>query len=392
MLIPAMVVALLGATGTWPAPPQAGDTLRMRLVWQVTSGVHPTADSLGELSGLAVDTAGNVYVSDFQAVRIWAFDRAGRSRPPVGRQGEGPGEYQAPTGLGIDRSGRLVVRDVSRVLRFRHDSRPGTLARYDTSFAGPVYSDWRNTRATRFSPANDLFYPGGENVRHRDGTRRIFYYRYSPTGRLLDTALVVPIYPNLPEGTASVRISASSGRMLPGLNMVPFAAIPVWDVTPEGTVISGDGRSYTLHETDADGREVRTFRRPAPAVPIDPRERQDSLRALRTRLDTLPVPIDRVEGMPEAVRRLQLPTTYPAYQAVHVAPDGGIWVRRWPAGGRDESIFDLFTRTGSYRRTVVLPRRIALRPTPWLSESVIVGVVIDPDTGEHGVVRFEVPR
>lgn len=394
MLLPVIIGAVLGAAGSLisPAMHQAGDTVRMRLAWEVTSGVHPTADSLGELSGVALDAAGHVYASDFKAVRIWVFDRAGRSMRPAGRQGEGPGEYQAPTGIAIDRLGRLVVRDVSRVIRYGTDPRTGTLSRYDSSFAGPVYADWRSTRASRFSAANDLFYPGGENVTRRDGGRRIFFYRYSSQGRLLDTSLVVPLYPNLPSTTARVQINANSGRMLPGLNSVPFAAVPVWDVTPEGTVISGDGLSYTLRETDASGREIRVFRRAAPPVAIDPRERRDSLSALRTRLDTLPVPIERVEGMPDEVRRMQLPTTYPAYQGVYVAPGGTIWVRRWPAGGREVSIFDLFARNGSYQRTVVLPRRIALHPTPWLSETVVIGVVIDAETGEHGVVRFEAPE
>jgi hypothetical protein len=27
---------------------------------------------------------------------------------------------------------------------------------------------------------------------------------------------------------------------------VPFAARPVWDVTPDGTIITGDGASYEL--------------------------------------------------------------------------------------------------------------------------------------------------
>lgn len=370
----------------------AQDTLRMRIVWDVTPGRHPTADSLGELSGLALDRAGLTYVSDFQAVRIWVFDPQGRSRPPVGRQGEGPGEYQAPTGLAIDRRGRLAVRDIARVTYFAGDPRTGTLSRYDTAFTGPTFSDWRSTRATRISTTNELYYPGGQNRIGRDGSRRIFYYRYTTSGRLLDTALAVPSLATLPPPEASVRLSASSGRILRGLSQVAFAPRAVWDVTPEGTLIVGDGTVYRFRELDAAGRELRSFSHAHTPLAIPARERQDSLRALRERLDTLPVPADRVEGMPEEVRQLRLPTHFPPYQEVYVAEDGVIWVRRWVPAERDETRFDLFSREGVYRRAVVLPRRIQGFPTPVLREDVVVGVVVDPETGEYGVIRFGVGR
>jgi hypothetical protein len=42
---------------------------------------------------------------------------------------------------------------------------------------------------------------------------------------------------------------------------VPFAARPVWDVTPDGTMITGDGVSYDLHEVDGHGQVITRFTR-----------------------------------------------------------------------------------------------------------------------------------
>lgn len=382
------VLVVLGAVSGGIA---VQDTVRFRVTWEVTAGTHATGDSLGEVSGLVMDANGKVYASDFQAERIWVFDLQGRSLPPVGRKGEGPGEYQAPTGLGIDRQGRLVVRDLSRVTYYTTDPRTGTLARYDTSFTGPAMNDWRSMRASRFSTANELFYPGGENRIGRDGSRRIFFYRYHPSGRLVDTMLAVPGHPTIPSPSAWVQTGPSGGRLLAGLNQVPFAPVAVWDVTPEGTVISGDGTSYLLRETDAAGRVLRSFSRNVPPIPIPARERQDSLTALRRRLDSVPVPLDQVQAMPDDVRQLRLPVHYPPYQGAYVVADGDVWVYRWPLGGRDLSIFDVFSRSGAFQRTVVLPRRIKTFPTPVLSATTVVGVVVDPDTDEQGIVRFERP-
>lgn len=389
------MLTLVNAIAALSLPLLAGataqDTVRMRVTWEVTPGVHATADSLGEISGLALDANGNVYASDFNAERIWVFDRQGRSRPPVGRKGDGPGEYQAPTGLGIDRRGRLVVRDISRVTYYTTDPRTGTLARYDTSFAGPAMTDWRSKRASRFSTSNDLLYPGGENRFGRDGSQRIFLFRYAPSGTLRDTALAVPNYPTRAPRPAFVQTSPGGGRMLPGLNQVPFAPMAVWDVTPEGTVISGDGTSYALRETDAAGRVIQTFSRSIPATPIAARERQDSLAALRQRLDTLPVPISQAQGIPDEVRQLRVPSHYPPYRGVYVADDGRVWVYRWTTATRNESVFDVFSRSGTFQQTVVLPRRILALPTPVITTTTVIGVVVDPDTDEQGVVRFDRP-
>lgn len=158
---------------------------------------------------------------------------------------------------------------------------------------------------------------------------------------------------------------------------------------PEGTVISGDGTSYVLVETDREGRVLARFGRNVPLDPIPAAERRDSIAALKARLDSIPVGLDRVGGMPEAVRKLDVPRRYPAYMAVYVTNDGGVWVRRWPIGGGNRTIFDVFARTGEFRRTVVLPHSIMVEPTPYLSGDVVVGVARDPVTDESIILRFE---
>lgn len=358
----------------------------MALAWVATESA---GEPFGAIWGVAMDGAGQVYAADYQATRLWVMDAEGRPLPAVGRKGEGPGEFDAPTGLGVDPMGRLVVRDIHRVTRFVRDERAGTLAQFDSSFVGPTYAHWTSRRATRFTHDSDLFYPAERGMVGPAGPERItFVYRYTSGGVQVDSSLRVPAYDNVPPGTAFVRLSASGGRMLAGLNHVPFAPLPVWDVTLEGTMISGDGRSYALQETDREGVVIRTFGRPEQPAAIDRREREDSLRALRARIDSVPVPIEQVQGMPDAVRQLQLPDVYPAYMAVYAAPDGTIWVRRWPAGGHDVTIFDRFTREGSYTDTVLLPQAIALEPTPVLTEGVVVAIVVDRATGEEGVARF----
>jgi len=379
------VAAVAGAASAgWAQQPP--DTIRIRLAWQVSEGAHPTADSLGELSSIALDRAGNVYVSDFSAVRIWVFDQTGRSQPGIGRKGQGPGEFQAPTGLGISRDGgRLYVRDVARVSKFARDAATGRLTRYDSAFAGPTYADWRSMRATRFDSAGRLYYPQFNSM---DPKRTGLFIQYTATGVRTDS-ITVPTFPDAPASTAFVRVGERGGRMLRGLNHVPFAPLPTWDMTTRGTLLTGDGHSYAIRETDASGRELRVYRRTVASVRIAAQERQDSAAALRARLDSVSatIPLDRIEGMPPDVRAGRLPETYPAFMAAYGGEDGRTWVRRWVPGGR-ETIFDVFDPDGRFRAVVVLPNALAILPTPVLSLGGIAAIGIEAETGANTVLRF----
>lgn len=65
-----------------------------------------------------VDGAGNIYILDFGNFRVQKFDAQGRYIRTFGKQGEGPGEFNAPTKLKIDdRTGELFVSDNLRVIK-----------------------------------------------------------------------------------------------------------------------------------------------------------------------------------------------------------------------------------------------------------------------------------
>jgi hypothetical protein len=201
-------------------------------------------------------------------------------------------------------------------------------------------------------------------------------------------SIEVPAFPNAPRSTASFMVDANSGRMLPGLNHVPFAPLPAWDVTPRGTLLLGNGQEYFIRETDTAGRELRVYRRTVTPTRIPERERRDSTAALRARLDSVPVPLDRVQGMPPEVRALKLPEVYPPYMGVYAAPDGRVWVRRWPQGGAEVSIFDVFEANGRFSAVVVLPRMISGTVTPVLSLRGIAAIGVDGETGANTILQF----
>ena len=116
------------------------------------------------------------------------------------------------------------------------------------------------------------------------------------------------------------------------------------------------------------------------------RERADSLRALRQRIDSLPIPIGQVRGASEEVKSQKLPDTYPFYRSVIVTPDNELWVRRWTSGVLSkQTVIDVF-RAESYFKTIVLPMDCATTPAIAARGRVVACMVIDPETDGESVV------
>ena len=154
------------------------------------------------------------------------------------------------------------------------------------------------------------------------------------------------------------------------------------------SMLVGDGLAYVIRELDRAGMLVREFKRSVAPERIPAAERRDSTTALRARIDSLQWPKERVEGVPPDVWALKLPETYPPYMAVYSGLDGRIWLRRWVANGRSQSVFDVFETDGRFLAVVVLPREIAVSPTPALSLDGIAALGVDRETGAFTILRF----
>jgi DNA-binding beta-propeller fold protein YncE len=83
--------------------------------------------------GVAVDSQGFIYVSDFNNNRIQKFDPRGKFKKKWGTDGRQDGQFSHPAGLAIDSNDRLYVADVGngRIQAFT------TEGDFDGKFVGP---------------------------------------------------------------------------------------------------------------------------------------------------------------------------------------------------------------------------------------------------------------
>jgi len=395
----AIVVTAISAVGvsaavTHPVQTAQQDTVTAVVAARIGNeamGAEREEYIFGEVTSVAADSDGRIYVADQLTPSVRVFGSDGEFVAWIGREGEGPGEFTWPVDILPTADGRLFVRG-SRITAFATSS--------SSEYPDAVVDTWRtpafsNTSSERARLVDGVYYyPHYTSI--RDEPVDYFYMKYGPGGHTGDTVRV-PAVGNLGrQFTAFYMVSAGGGWLVDGLNIVPFGARADWDMTERGTIVASDGETYQIQEFDQDGRLLRTITGPemeGRAVP--PAERADSIRALEARIDSLPVPLEDVLHVAPEILRGEIPDSLPASIALHVGAGNRIWVERWPPEGMGSSrYFDVLEYDGRYRGTVVVPAPLLADPPPFFGENVIVGVVMDPTTEVHSVVslRFRLPR
>ena len=71
-------------------------------------------DAFGRVMDIAVDGRGRIFVADDALHHVKVFSADGRYEGTIGRQGEGPGEFNSPWNVSVDRTDSLFVWDVGR--------------------------------------------------------------------------------------------------------------------------------------------------------------------------------------------------------------------------------------------------------------------------------------
>ena len=336
----------------------------------------------GEIQSVTADDNGLIYVADRLPASVRVYRPDGEFLAWVGRAGEGPGEFGWPVDLlAID--DRLYVRGL-RVTVFRKSEGSEYPDSVLTTWSVPGFANSDSWRA-RF---HDGIYYYPHYSFPRDGPDQYFYLLVGPGGFTTDT-IHVPALANMAARRSAVyRVSATSGRMVRGLNIAPFAARAAWDLTGRATVIAGDGSAYAFQEYGPDGQLLRTIEGPASAArPVPRSERADSIAALELRIDSLPVPLDRIEGVAPEIRTGDIPETLPHFISVHAGSSDRVWVERWrPEAVPESSYFDVLEYDGSHAGTVVVPVPLLNDPPPYFGDDVVIGITMDPQTEVHSVV------
>lgn len=349
------------------------------LVEELAIGVleGPPEYELGQVQVVAVDGAGGIYIHDSQVPALRYYDGNGQYVRTLGRKGAGPGEYQdAALGVVIRRKdGRVVMRDPrnARLNIYEPDGSP----------LPPVLvtSGLFTQQATTIDTADHLYLRIMTGQPERNKPWPIALLHLDDEGRIVDT-LVPPTVADEP-----VEAGGTS-----------FSRAKHWSYSPFGGFVVALSDRYRVEHYRPDGRVLRIERDVTP-VAMHPEEKAEH--------EAMNDWQYRMQGQFMTTDKATVPDTKGVVRGIQVAEDGRIWVRRYvaaergdtvrtvvsqgmepppPRVWREPNVHDVFEPDGTFLGSVRLPPRTGLSV---MRGDLVWGTREGPD-GEAQVVRFRI--
>jgi hypothetical protein len=275
---------------------------------------------------------GRVFVVDAREAAVHLVDLTRGTATLVGRQGAGPGEYQAPSRVLPLRGDSTLLTDTGlrRGIVLSPDGRAGAgllsgqlLAAAPSGARAPSAIDLRG-RLYFTGPALDV----------SSGTPTpldsVPLLRYDPAGGRLDTVTSIMV------AKRYMKVEQANGKIRSvSLRVVPLMAHDDWTLLADGRVAVVRTGDYHLDIVAADRRTIRGLPIPYTPVPVTDADRK---------------------SFPAWA---QLPRVKPPFDgpSTFAAPDERIWVRRTSAAGDSIPHYDVLDLSGRLVAQVSLQAR-----------------------------------
>jgi len=339
------ILALAAGTALLVSPLGAQDAPRKPLGKPAATFPEPVSSPIGFR---ALD-ARRVLIADQLEGSVSILDFGDGTMTPIGRQGEGPGEYGMPgplfaagdTTFMLDMGNRRLLaitsdgRILSNTIPLSHPTGIPVLPR-GVDAQGRIYFDLAG-----------IAMPGlEESVR----TGRAPLIRWDRAANRFDTLAIVQFPPMPPAGPGEVRISMGGGAYQPRDD---------WSVLPDGRVGLARATEYHVEWLGASAPVV------GPPVKYDPvRVGDDEKNAWADQLASRGMIVEVQNGQRRTRRpprpditKMTWPEVMPAFtgtRAVLAAPNGELWVRRAQPAKASGALYDVFDARGRRLRQVTL--------------------------------------
>jgi len=290
-----------------PMYPQGALELQEELTIGMAEGAEEY--TFARLRGIAVDDQGAIFALDQRKPRIDVFSSVGNHVRSIGRQGQGPGEFQIPFFIALTPAEEMLVGDMGRLSFFE---RSGGFLRSQENTVQPL--------------AFIKYLENGDAV----GTRMVM----DEQNPRYEVVLCRPdLKPKI--ALASSPMPDRSGKF------ALFTSVIRWDISHGQEIVCGAGQeAYRLSIFDAGGRLIQTIHKDYDPVPV-------------TNLD-----IDRQMKQHGIQSRdeVTIPRFLPPISWVYADEDGRIFVSTWqrdPNSGI--ALFNIFDPEGRYLCNYLIP-------------------------------------
>lgn len=312
----------------------AGGTIKLIAELTIDESSLPEGIFLEAITDIALDRLGRLYACDMKANNIKKFDADGKFIKVIGREGQGPGEFNRPLFLATSKDG-IIVYDLGnrRLCALTSEGEHQKSVSVQRAEGSP--------RKMKGLPTGDVVIEReiihfGEGDKPQDCIIQI----YAPDLTFKKTIISHPVWRN-------------KYRSIQGMftNIIqPFSPDVYWDVTPAGDIIIGFAADYTIETHHSEKGKVFSFTYKYQPVKVTDEDKERFFTGV-----TFGTSSGRME-LPEEIKKLtEFPKNKPAFNAVLVDPEGNILAFPFQdSTGESGLFFDAFDLEGRFFGNVKL--------------------------------------
>lgn len=273
---------------------------------------------------IQADTEGNIFVLDSGATRIQKYSKNGEYLGTIGRKGQGPGEFERPFILALDKDNNLYVGEMSKIHTFDPEGKFVRTTKIPFFFMNFVPDNRGN-----FVVTGRITIEGGQNL----GVMTL-----DSNGKIKKT---IKEFPGLPMHETGMTISHDYSPE------IRFTALA------DRGFVYGYNLDYQIYVAGWAGNDILIFRKEEPAQIISRKEKNKIIDDLSTnaRNAGLEWPKNVVEKM------ANIPENRPFFDRIRADEKGRIYIRQRTSilDKSGDMTFDIFGKDGYYLYKTKLP-------------------------------------
>ncbi len=317
------------------------------------------------ISDVEVDEEGNIYVFDSRQYRIQKYDRDGKYLKTIGRQGEGPGEFQRASQVTLSARGKLYVDDFRKILIFNPDN----------TFERSINCDFLIRSYLVTSEENFL---GWAMIRTEEGSS-FDVVLIDSNGKKMDTVA------SFPDPTVMLTKTNSGGGGIVMGGSPPYSPGLVFCPVSEELGVYGYSDEYRLWAVNSTGEVIFIIEKEEKRIPTSKKEESEYLKERMDRMNKS----GSIQWAVGDLKKLYKFAKYkPFFSNIRTDDAGHIYLQKPKSviKPEEDTYFDLFNKEGYYLYKVKIheinPRII--------KNGCVYTRRTDPDTGYYKVERYRI--
>ena len=293
-------------------PYQIGDRSAFRLeeIFKIDTEDEEISNlGIPDIFGFEVNSLGEIFILRTitgEGNFIFKFDENGKYIKSFGPQGQGPGEFQNPHHIAMDKEDNILILDFGK----------RTLLKYDKDgIFRKDYKKWLGTSISSGPGANFLVLSKSLDQEN---------------GKLVHSSSLSLLNPDLEVLQAIDELKVE--MTIPG-KIRALEPLFYWSTSGENIYIANEKRGYEIGIYDSKGKPIRKIRKEFTQMPVSRNFKEKFLKQI-----------------PEDMRdMLYFPEYYPPYQSVTAGDDGTLLVMTYEEGKNPgEFMCDVFNESGVF--------------------------------------------